>query len=167
MSRCMSVSRMVCQIISTYSERTWLLLKRIKSPRGCDSVGNTFLGYVERFLHDLYDVTTQLPPSELQIWRRLLRCLGTIVIHFHNTFVTKSTAGLYGCCWTSSWSTNQRGASAVTVSVQHYFLKKSTKYKAIKPRWRPSSESLRSRKLSKAEEWPCLYGTSLFARGSK
>lgn len=96
----------------------------------------------------LYDVTTQLPPWELHIWRRLLRCLGTIVVHLHNTFVTKSTVVLYGCCWTSSWSTNQLGVPVVTVCVEHYFLKKSTKYKAVKPRWSPSSESLRSCKLS-------------------
>jgi len=50
------------------------------------------------FYTTVYDVTTQLPPWELHIWRRLLRCLGTTVIHFHNTFVTKSTAALYGCC---------------------------------------------------------------------
>jgi len=171
MSYCFSLSRMVHQIISTWIVRTWRLLKRIKSLRGCDSVDSTFgdvtpwtvpsYDMSRIFYTTVYDVTTQLPPWEFQVWRRLLRCRGTIVIHFHNTFVSKSTIALYGFCRTSSWSTKQRGAPAVTVSVQHYFLKKSTKYKAVKPRWSPSSESLLSRKLSKAEEWPCLCGTSL------
>ena len=118
------------------------------------------------FYTTVYDVTAQLPPWELQIWRRFLSCLGTIVIHFHNTFVTKSTIALYGYRWTSGLSTNQRGAPVVTMSVEHYFLKKSTKYKAVKPRWSPSSESLRFRKLSKVEEWPCLCGTSLLLEGA-
>lgn len=166
MSSCLSLSRMVYQIISTYSERTWRLLKRIKSHLGCDSVGFTFLRYVEKFLHDCvwrHGTVTTMRTSNMAT---TLSCLGTIVIHFHNTFVTKSTIALYGCRWTSSWSTNQRGAPVVTVSVEHYFLKKSTKYKAVKRRWSPSSESLRFRKLSKVEEWPCLCGTSLLLEGA-
>ena len=160
MSNCLSLSRMVYQIISTWCVRTWRLLKKIVfgdvtpwTVRSSDMSRNFYM--------TVYDVTTRLPPWESQVCRRLLRCLGTIVFHFHNIFVSKSTVALYGCCRTNSRSTNQLGAPVVTVFAEHYFLKKSTKYKAVKPRWSPSSESLLYRKLSKVEEWPCLCGTSL------
>jgi len=147
----LDIQRKDMTFVKKNKETSWMWLRGQYIPRICREISTRlYMTSRHNYRHENF-----------KYLRRLLHCLGTVVIHFHNTSVTKSTAALCGCCWTSSWSTNQLGAPVVTVSVEHYFLKKSTKYKAVKPPCSPSSESLRSRKLGKAEEWPCLCGTSL------